>query len=88
MLKATELQPDTPVRLSAMSDKDKDNARGVATFPLHLRKGDAAARVQGAEDNNGVECYRLLAKAKLQQTHSQETAVLLHSLLQPEVSSI
>ena len=52
-LKAIEIKLDDKLELIKMTEIERDQAKGVSAFLIHLCKGDAATRINSSEDGNG-----------------------------------
>ena len=73
---------DVPLKLELLSEEDRRVAAGVSTFLLHLCKDDAATRVAQAEDDNGLEAWRILCKAKLPRSSSAAMKALMNPVFE------
>ena len=74
---------DQKIELKNLKTAETKMARAVNAFLLHLRLGDAATRVQAAEDSNGFEAWRSLCRSKL----ARSSAAAMGRLMEPTFAS-
>ena len=61
------------------NDEERDQAKGVSAFLIHLCKGDAATRINSSEDGNGFEMWRMLCKGKL----ARSSTAAMNAIMNP-----
>jgi len=74
---------DDKLELIKMTDTERDQAKGVSAFLIHLCKGDAATRINSSEDGNGFEMWRMLCKGKL----ARSSIAAMNSIMNPIFTS-
>jgi len=82
-LKVIEINLDDKLELIKMTDTERDQAKGVSAFLIHLCKGDAATRINSSEDGNGFEMWRMLCKGKL----ARSSIAAMNSIMNPIFTS-
>ena len=62
-LRSIEVNLDDKFELKKMANADeREQAKGVSAFLIHLCKGDAATRIKSSEDGNGSEMWSALQR--------------------------
>ena len=80
-LKIIEIKLDDKCELIKMTEIERDQAKGVSAFLIHLCKGDAATRINSSEDGNGFKMWRMLCKGKLARSSTAAmNAIMTRSL--------
>ena len=82
-LKTIEIKLDDKLELIKMTDIERDQAKGVSAFLIHLCKGDAATRINSSEDGNGFEMWRMLCRGKL----ARSSAAAMNAIMNPIFTS-
>ena len=78
-LKDIEINLDTKFELKKLNEDQRDEAKGVSAFLIHLCKGDAATRINSSEDGNGFEMWRMLCRGKL----ARSSTAAMNSIMNP-----
>ena len=65
------------------NDEERDQAKGVSAFLIHLCRGDAATRINSSEDGNGFEMWRMLCKGKL----ARSSTAAMNAIMNPIFTS-
>jgi len=83
-LRTIEVNLDDKFELKKMAnDEERDQAKGVSAFLIHLCRGDAATRINSSEDGNGFEMWRMLCRGKL----ARSSTAAMNAIMNPIFTS-